>query len=93
LEGKSLVPAFLGRPIEREAIYWEHEGNRAARVGDWKLVAKHNRPWELYNIANDRVESHDLAAEKPELVKELAAQYDAWAKRAQVEPWPLRKGD
>ncbi len=40
MEGKSLVPAFLGKPIEREAIYWEHEGNRAIRVGDYKLVAK-----------------------------------------------------
>src|SRR5206468_9315304 len=27
-EGKSLVGAFAGKPVEREAIYWEHEGNR-----------------------------------------------------------------
>ena len=40
MEGQSLVPAFLGQKIEREAIYWEHEGNRAIRVGDYKLVAK-----------------------------------------------------
>jgi arylsulfatase len=40
LEGKSLVPAFDGQELEREAIYWEHEGNRAIRIGNWKLVAK-----------------------------------------------------
>ena len=40
LQGKSLLPVFKGAPLEREAIYWEHEGNRAVRVGDWKLVAK-----------------------------------------------------
>jgi arylsulfatase len=38
MEGKSLMPAFADKPIERDAIYWEHEGNAAIRVGDWKLV-------------------------------------------------------
>jgi arylsulfatase len=88
-EGKSLLPAFAGKPIDRDAIFWEHEGNRALRSGDWKLVAKHNQKWELYDLAKDRTESHDLAADKPDVVKELAAKYDAWAKRAQVEPWPV----
>jgi arylsulfatase A-like enzyme len=89
LEGKSLVPAFAGKPIDREAIYWEHEGNRAVRAGDWKLVAKHNQKWELYDISKDRVESTDLAAKMPEKVKELSEKYDTWAKQAQVEPWPV----
>src|SRR6185312_13197746 len=35
LEGKSLVPAFADKPIDRDAIFWEHEGNRAVRVGEW----------------------------------------------------------
>ena len=34
----SLVPAFDNKPIQRDAIYWEHEGNAAIRAGDWKLV-------------------------------------------------------
>jgi arylsulfatase len=89
LEGKSLVPVFAGKPIAGRGIFWEHEGNRAVRVGGLKLVSKHGQPWELYGIANDRVESNDLAAKMPEKVKEMAAMYDAWAKRAQVEPWPV----
>ena len=79
------------KPIEREALYWEHEGNRAVRQGDWKLVAKHQGDWELYNIAKDRVESNNLAAKHPDKIKELAAMYAVWAKRSQVEPWPLAK--
>jgi len=39
MEGRSLVPVFADKPLNREAIYWEHEGNRAIRVGDYKLVA------------------------------------------------------
>jgi arylsulfatase len=89
LEGKSLVPAFANRPIEREALYWEHEGNKAVRVGDWKLVTKHGGEWELYNLATDRVEVHDLSSRMPEKVRELSALWSAWAVRAQVAPWPL----
>jgi arylsulfatase A-like enzyme len=89
LEGKSLLPAFANKPIEREAIYWEHEGNRAVRKGDWKLVAKHNKPWELYDISKDRIEANDLASQFPDKVFELANLYEAYATRASVAPWPL----
>ncbi len=88
LEGKSLVPAFANGSIEREAIYWEHEGNRAIRVGDWKLVAKGpGGGWELYDIAADRVEANDLAATYPEKVAKLREAWEVWAERAHVLPW------
>ncbi len=87
MEGRSLVPLFTGGKIEREALYWEHEGNRAVRMGDWKLVAEHANPWELYNIAKDRSEQHDLSQQEPEHVKQMAALYEAYAKRANVELW------
>ncbi len=89
LEGVSLRPGFSGRALgRREPIFFEHEGNRAVRAGDWKLVAKGPAgPWELYDMASDRTEMHDLAAREPERVRALAAQWEAWAKRAQVLPW------
>jgi arylsulfatase len=92
-EGKSLVPAFLGEPIARgDALYWEHEGNRAVRRGKWKLVAKGwNGKWELYDMEADRTEMHDLSGEKPDLARELAEKWDAWAHRARVLPWPWGK--
>jgi arylsulfatase A-like enzyme len=89
MEGRSLVPAFADKPIEREALYWEHEGNAAVRVGDWKLVRfGRNGTWELYDLKADRTELHDLAAGQPERAKELAAKWDAWAERANVKPYP-----
>jgi len=92
MEGRSLVSAFEGKGIEREAIYWEHEGNRAIRVGDWKLVAKGARgPWELYNIAQDRSEQNDLALAHPERAQQLAAMWQAYAERANVLPLNPKK--
>ena len=92
MEGRSLVPAFASKPLARDALYWEHEGNAAVRVGDMKLVRLgRNGPWELYDLAKDRTEQHDLAAAQPERARELAAQWDAWAKRANVLPSPQQK--
>ncbi len=89
MEGRSLVPAFDDKPIQREALYWEHEGNAAVRVGDWKLVRLgRSGPWELYDLKADRTELHDLAAAQPGRAGELAAKWDAWAERAQVKPFP-----
>jgi arylsulfatase A-like enzyme len=87
MEGISLVPALSGKPLVRkEPLFFEHESNRAVREGKWKLVAKENQPWELYDIENDRTEMRDLAAENPDRVKQMAARWDAWAARANVLP-------
>ena len=87
MEGVSLQPLFHGHSIQREAIYWEHEGNRAVRSGDWKLVAKGAKGnWELYNIAEDRSEQHNLAEKHPEKVKKLAGMWNSYAERANVLP-------
>lgn len=93
MEGRSLVPAFDDKPIERDAIFWEHEGNAAVRAGDWKLVrAGRKGEWELHNMATDRTELHDSAREQPEKAKELLALWDAWAERTHVVPDPASKG-
>ena len=87
LEGTSLAPAFRGKSLARKnPIFWEHEGNRAVRDGAWKLVARENKPWELYNLKVDRTEQHDASSSEPRRVEELAAQWNAWAMRAQVLP-------
>ena len=85
MEGTSLAPAFAGQPISRDALYWEHEGNAAVRVGDHKLVRKGaDGPWELYDLVKDRTELNDLAGQMPDKVKELAAKWNAWAERCHV---------
>jgi arylsulfatase len=70
--GKSLLPGFQKDVVvERESLWWLHEGNRAVRVGDWKLVAAKGQPWALYDLINDRAEQRNLAAELPGKVAEL----------------------
>jgi arylsulfatase len=87
MEGISLVDAFNGKPLtRRQPLFWEHEGNRAVRQGKWKLVAKENQPWELYDMDKDRSEMNNLAANNRKKVQELAAEWDAFAKRADVLP-------
>ena len=89
LEGTSLLPALVVGDFDRDAIFWEHEGNRAVRQGRWKLVSRHKRDWELYDLAADRTEMTDLSGVEPERVAALSLLYDAWAVRCGVEPWPL----
>lgn len=92
MEGVSLAPSFRGEPIKREnPLFWEHEGNKAIRVGDWKLVAKHKRPLELYNLAEDRTELNDLSAEHPDKVKALETAWTEWAERVGVKEWPVKR--
>jgi arylsulfatase len=100
LEGKSLLPIFEGKQREgHEAIYWEHEGNRAVRQGKWKLVAAQGQPavrmagqpWELYDLEADRTELNNLADEYPDRIEQLKSLYQSWAKRCGVLPWPIKK--
>jgi arylsulfatase A-like enzyme len=86
-EGKSLVPVFRGQDLPERALFWEHEGNRAVRLGPWKLVSKYPGTWELFNLEADRTELQDLAVANPGKVTALTTLYDAWAQRAGVEPW------
>ncbi len=92
LEGISLVPALAGETLaRREPLYQEHQGNRAIRDGDWKLVAPRNGPWELYDMAADRTELNDLVEHRPEVAERLRLQWEAWAERVGVPPWPARR--
>lgn len=81
VEGRSLVPIFLGEPGKpRDMLAWEWSGNRALRTGDWKLVwDKLVEKWELYDLARDRTETTDLAGQNPKRVEQMADQWFAWA--------------
>jgi len=87
LEGRSLVPTFDDGPIQRDALYWEHEGNRAVRAGKWKLVSRFGEPWALYNMDADRSELHDHSAQHPEIAQRLERMYEEWAHRCGVIPY------
>lgn len=88
-EGRSLLPALRGRSSPDGNLYWEHTGNAAIRSGRWKLVRDYPGPWELYDIERDRTELHDLASAQPEVVRDLARQWQAWADRIGVIPFAV----
>jgi len=87
VEGRSLLPVLEGGTRPQTVYVWEHEGNRALRAGDWKLVSRLPGGWELYDIKKDRTETHDLANEKPEKVAELERLYHTWAQRTGIKNW------
>ncbi|MEM9353120.1 MAG: arylsulfatase [Planctomycetota bacterium] len=85
--GRSLVGTFNSaqQTIKRPAMWWLHEGNRAIRVGDWKLVAAKDDPWELYDLSTDRSETRSIAAQMPAKVEELAALWNTHADEFQAQ--------
>ncbi|MFL2942463.1 MAG: arylsulfatase [Limisphaerales bacterium] len=87
MEGQTLLPVFTKDSTQPRTLFWEHEGNRAVRQGDYKLVAQHNTSWELYNMRKDRSELHDLTKSMPQKAAELKRLYEAWAHRVGAKPW------
>ncbi|WP_338872231.1 arylsulfatase [Spirosoma sp. SC4-14] len=92
--GVSLVPSFLGTPSEgHKSLFNEHFGARYARSGNWKLVSSsRDSSWHLFNLATDKTETHDLAAQYPNKVQELERLWQQWANAHQVFPKPGKKG-
>lgn len=81
-----MLPLLRGEDDPERTLLWEHEGNAGVRRGGWKLVRKYRQDWELYDIDADRSELDDLAGDHPDVVAELAAEYEAWADRCGVIP-------
>lgn len=72
IDGASMLPAFEGKNVERSVpLFWRthiapEASHAALRIGDWKLVANSSfDKFQLYEIAKDWKEEHDLASENP----------------------------
>ena len=75
--GKSLIPSFVAdNSVIHDYLWWFHQGSRALRVGDMKIVADEGEPWELYDLSTDRAESKNLAKNRPNKVAELSKLWD-----------------
>jgi arylsulfatase len=77
LAGLSIAPAFAkDRAVSRDYLYFNHNHNRALRVGDWKLIATGDEgPWELYDLAKDRAEQHDLSGRQADRARQLSSRW------------------
>ncbi len=95
-QGVSMVPWLTGADVEvrPRTLYWQHENHAAIRQGDWKLVTTDDRndeAWELYDLGEDRGESEDLVAERPEVAERLKRKWRRWAEQANVLPFPEKR--
>ena len=90
IEGVSFLDAINTGAWKRNLpIYWEHEGSRAVRIDNWKLVAEIGGEWELYDMDEDRTELSNLVEANAPKADEMISLYGAWAERCGVYPWPL----
>lgn len=79
LPGRSLVPAFQrDGAVDREFLFFDHEGNRALRMGDWKIVSAREDldAWELFDLSTDRCEKVDLAAQQPDRARRMQSKWE-----------------
>jgi len=90
-DGISLLPALEGKAMPDRDLYFEHEGGRAIRRGSLKALALAGSPtWQLYDLAADPAELHDLASERPADLNALQESWQKWASSNGVLPLDAR---
>ncbi|MEO0327598.1 MAG: arylsulfatase [Pseudomonadota bacterium] len=90
VQGESLLELFKGKDWHREQpIFFEHEGNCAIRLGNFKLVCEYGKPWELYDMDIDRTELNNLIGAIGSVENDLLAQYSDWTHKVGVMDWRI----
>ncbi len=87
LDGFDMAPVLAGEASSsREAMFWRRRLDRAARVGRYKWVDS-AQGVGLFDLKSDIGERVDLSAERPDILADLEARFDAWeAKMDAAEP-------
>lgn len=89
-QGESLLGLLQNRSWNREQpIFFEHEGNSAVRMGQFKLVRVHGQDWELYDMEVDRTELHNIVRVNSSQVRAMVNAYDNWACEVGVMDWSV----
>lgn len=88
--GLSFASTLKGQEeTKRRILFNEHLGARYIRDDVWKMVSLSGNPaWHLYRINDDQTEMNDVAADYPDVVARLSAQWEQWARNHQVFPKP-----
>jgi len=108
-DGTSMIPTFdNAKAKETHATqYFEMFGNRGIYHDGWVACTRHSIPWlfsvpnppltqdvwELYHVADDFSEAHDLAAQNPAKLKELQALFMTEAAKNHVLPIDDRRAE
>ncbi|MDX1563844.1 MAG: arylsulfatase [Phycisphaeraceae bacterium] len=91
LQGVSFRPLLSGDPLHREnPLFWQWSHGRAIRDGKWKGIHQ-GKGWELYNLADDRTETNDLADRYPGVTERLSRRWEAWYESVTGGPKKNRK--
>ena len=81
LDGISLVPTFSGKKLIRtNPLFFQYGSWQAIRQNQWKLVQRKQEPWQLYDLDQDRTETHDLGGKFSERVKHMKKLWEGWAR-------------
>jgi arylsulfatase A-like enzyme len=93
LDGADLVPYLTGQKGDgpHESLYWRFGPQWAIRQGDYKLLNSPEGTVQLFNLASDVGEQRDLAAERPDVRKELEGAYAAWNSQLAEPRWNARR--
>lgn len=94
IDGISILPTWLGdeQNLNNRFMYWEEPPpnfNQAVRRGHWKAVrSESDGNVNLYNLANDPSEKHNLALQNPKIV----AMFENYLKTARTDSpfWPTK---
>lgn len=103
----SILPVLRGeerpQPTHPCVIHHSIQGRFAIRQGDWKFIAAEGsggwskgsdgKPAQLYDMAKDRKETHNLAGEKPETAASLTSLLEEAVENGRTTPGPKQKND
>ncbi len=95
LDGVDLLPYLTGKKSGRphQTLFWRFGPQWAVRDGDLKLLKTAGGEPQLFDLASDISEQHDLAGEQPQTVAKLTKEYEAWNAELQPPKWqPPRRG-
>jgi len=91
LDGVDLLPFLKGqnKAAPHEALFWSNGPNKAARVGQWKLIKAGDHAW-LFDLNSDIGETVNLAKREPEILAKLERALRQWHGRMKPPAWPSK---
>jgi arylsulfatase A-like enzyme len=83
LDGASVVPIVKSSkaPSHYKVMHWQWQKKWAVREGDWKLIGSGPRGNLLVNIADEKPETKNYLAQKPDLARRLTDLHLEWLKK------------
>ena len=86
LPGRSIAPVLTSNAVlPPRPLYFQLFNNMALVDNGWRMVTAYGMPWELYDLTQDRTETHNLAASNPEKLQQMLALQKAFVAQPDVK--------